>query len=302
MAILQLFQAARSTGLDIISAFFSLMGQEILFLCALGVIYWCISKKTAYKLFFAYITASCICNIACAAIHMPMPWMSDASLNTIGLVQTFASGYAFPSNGILNITLLASMLFLNRRKFLIRIGCIASVILTVFAYLYLCITTPWGAVCALLIGAAASAVFSTFIDSMLFDRSRFRIYAGIQLIPVFVLICVTLSFYFYDLLEPAPMMEIINRTGIYIGLLISWYIETSRINFTVRTNRLWKQVVKASCGIFTILAVYLMLTVLFKIIPGFLFGDMVRGLVTVICGFGVFPLLIRIFFAARYSH
>jgi len=301
MSLLYILAGARSAFLNIVSVLFSLTGEEIFFLCALGVLFWCFSKRSAYKLFFAYISASSVLNIINAAVHMPPPWVRFHSYQSLGIIEEHFVGYTFPLNSIFNATVLALGIFISFRRLRVKALCVLLLALNVFSALYLGLCTVWSAALSVAIGAAAVLLFNIFIEGTLFDESRYRIYAGVMLIPVFVLICAALSLYFNDVISLDAMSGMINRTGIYIVLLGSWYVESLFIRFTIRCDRMWKQFVKALCGVSAMLILYFSLTLLFMLVPGFRFGGLIRNLITASAGFGAYPLIIRRFFAARYS-
>lgn len=301
MALLYTLEGIRHPILNIIALFFSLPGEKIIFMCALGVIFWCVSKKTAYKLFFAFITASSVLNIIVAAVHAPLPWISDPAYTTLDIVRSNVHGYIFPSNGIFNVVCITAGIYTNFKHFLVRFLSVLTVMLTVFSYIYLGMCTIWGAVAAIVIGAMAVIAFNIFIDGTLFDPSQYRIFAFLQLIPVFVLVIVTLSLYFNDVITLEGTGGIINHIGIYLGLLGAWYFEENFIHFRVRCDRLWKQVVKAACGLAVLLILYIGLTLLFSLIPGYVFGGFFVCLITSTVGFGIYPILIRRFFQPVYG-
>ena len=301
MTLLNILAGIRLPILNIITLTFSLLGEEIVFMCALGVLFWCFGKKTAYKLFFTYISASSILNIVNASVHEPLPWVSDPHYETLDIVRNNITGYTFPSNGIFNITCISAGIFTRFRQLLTRALSVLVVILTVFSYLYLGMCSLWGAIAAILCGAIFVIVFNAFIDGTLFDRSQYLLYAFIQLIPVFVMICVTMSLYFNEVIDLAGMSGIINRTGIYIGMLAGWYYEASSVNFSTKCDRMWKQFVKAGIGVAAMLILYIGFTLLFSLIPAFAFGRFFSGLFSALAGFGAYPILIKKVFQPTYS-
>lgn len=300
MALLYFFENIRTPILNIAAIIFSLLGEEIVFLCALGVIFWCFSKKTARKLFFAYITASSVLNIINLSVHDPLPWVRDPGFSTLNIVRDNVYGYTFPSNGIFNTVFLSAGIFTNFKEIIAKLSAVLAVVLAVISYFYLGMCTIWGAVAAILIAAFAVIVFNAFIDGMLFDRAQYMMYGLIQMIPVFILVIVSLSLYFNEVTDIAATSRTINRCGIYLGLLVAWYVEDRYIGFSTRCDRLWKQLVKACIGVSIMLILYIGLTLLFSLIPGFHFGGFLRNLITTAAGFGAFPILIRRFFQPVY--
>ena len=139
------------------------------------------------------------------------------------------------------------------------------------------------------------------IDNIRFDPSRNHIYAAVLCIPTLLMLGITLSLYGYGTVDLENLAAAVNASGIYLGLVIAGFIDQSFVDFSVRCDYSWQQILKALIGVFIILAVRGGISMLLNLLfPHFLFGNFFCNLMSVLLAFGLYPMLISRYFAARY--
>lgn len=301
MSLIETLQIARTPILTVIAGFFSLAGNEIVFLCALGIIFWCMNKNVAYRIGFAYIIAGPVFFMVRGFAHVPRPWIRKATLSPVQIASLGAEGYSMPSAHTFNAAALGARFVTNSRILIAKASAVLLVILTAFSRIYLGLNT-WLDVLISVVIVTAATIFSDYlIDNIRFDQSRNHIYAALLLIPTLLMMGITLSMYGYGTVDLENLAAAVNASGIYMGLIFAGFIDQSFIDFSVRCDYSWQQVLKALIGVFIILVVRGGISLLLKaLFPHFLFGNFFCNLVSVLLAFGLYPMLINRYFTARY--
>ena len=301
MSLLHILAGIRTPVLDYIALFFSSLGGEIIFLCAISVIFWCFSKTAAYKLMFSYVIfapVTCIINLI---LRVPYPWAQDSSLTPLGLFSTRLTGYSMPSLGLFTIILLCIGILVNNSNVIVKISCIAVSVISTFSYLYLGLCNALSALISIAIAVAAAILFTVFVNSMQFDISRYHVYLMISSIPMLVMVCMAVSLYLNGVITLNALSVNISLAGMLVGLLFSWYFESNFINFNIRCTRAYKQFLKALIGTGSTVITYAALSIAFSFIPGFWASAFICNLITSVGSFGAYPLFIQSIFASNYN-
>lgn len=245
---------------------------EVFFLCMAGLVFWCISKRAGVKIIFSFIIGGSV----------------------ISIIQA-VTGFSLPSYQVFVIALLGASLFINFSRGWLRFLCILIPVLAAGGLVFTGYTTIIAAGISVVAAVITSLGVTTYIDGTIFDRRQNLIYAAVMLIPVFVSVLVTLPLYFNDKLGLAFMSALINRSGLFTGLIVSWYIESTHINFSVKCENSGKQFLKFLLGCVTVCIFYYGLRAVSGLASGFWFGKFIVYLLTAAAGFAAFPVFIKHF-------
>lgn len=236
-----------------------------------------------------------------AAVHNPYPFVLDAGISTLGFLRSSLTGYAFPSTGLFTIACLCAGIFLNNMFWRVKAACAAFFIVAAFSYLYLGLCTPWSLALSVGIAIAAAIGAKIVVNEFNFDITHYRFLITITAVPLFIFVCVILSLYFNDLITLASLSSYLGFIGIYIGIVVSFFIEAGFIKMNFHCDHSYQQVVKCAIGAGATLTVYVGLKLLASLIPGFIFTDMIINLIISLGAFAFYPVIIQKYFSANYN-
>lgn len=349
----------RTPFLTVINRAVTICAEEYVILVLLCVLFWCVSKKTAYKMGFAYMASATTVQGLKVICRIERPWILDPGFKAVKSAVPAATGYSFPSGHtcaatsmygaiafllkkvwkqILLFALIGGVMF--SRMYLgvhtpadVLEGFSISIVLTaaicVFASkdqmnkstrvvffvilalatvltAYVCIFTPkaemsqdnrisivvvYGIV---LILAIAAYLFGNKIELTKKNKLIIAIVYAIYAIAALIL-CIVLEN--KGTIETKYAVDCAKTSGSTIGFVIGWYIETTYINFSVKTKKWWHQVLKVVIGAAVIMGLRLgikgIATALFTEEP--IAMAALRYFLMVIFGIGIYPIFIKKF-------
>ena len=162
MGFLRLLEGIR---LPAFSAFFSVVtyfGDEIAFMLAAFILFWCVDKRTGYYAFLAGLFGTIANQFLKIACRIPRPWVLDPDFTIVESARAAATGYSFPSGHTQNaVSTFGAAAVMTKRRW-VRRTCIALVVLVPFSRMYLGVHTPLDVGVAFLMAAALLAAVCFF--------------------------------------------------------------------------------------------------------------------------------------------
>ena len=301
MALFYILEGIKSPVLNYIALGFATLGSELIFLCAISLIFWCFSKTAAYKLLFTYVIFGSVINIANLIARIPYPWISQENISVMHVLSENLHGYSVPSIGLFTILLLCIGILVNNHNPLIKTVCVIISCVSTFSYLYLGLCSIASAGVTAFLAVLAVVLFTKFIDSMHFDASRYHVYMVISAIPALVLMCLCVSMYLNGIITITCMAVYLKMVGFSVGLLISWFFECNFVRANISVNRGYKQVIKALIGTSSTVITWIGLYVGFSFIPDFWPAAFICNLLTSVGSFAAYPIFIKFMFSANYN-
>jgi len=299
MALLYILQGIRSPITDYLALAFMCFGSELFFLCVSSVIFWCFSKKAAYKLVFTFAFFGPLIILANIIAQVPFPWISQTGLSTLPQIAAAADGFSFPSIGIFTASVLCAVIFINNHNISVKISCAAVAMLTIAAYLYLGLCSTWSAAVSLVLAAVFSLLFTKFADGMLFDIRQYPIYLLISSIPTFILLVVSVFIYLNGLISLKVFSTSLRLTGMSAALLFSWFFESNFVRFSIRCSRSG-QLLKAVIGSASTIITWPVLYFVLNLIPDFWPAGFICNVIVTVGAFSIYPFFIRGVFSSAY--
>ncbi|MBQ6095804.1 MAG: phosphatase PAP2 family protein [Lachnospiraceae bacterium] len=299
MEFLRVLEGIRTPLLDWVFLFFTLGGEEIMLLGLICILYWCVNKKLAYRMTFAYLPSALAINIIKLSCRIERPWVRDPSFTAVERAKKSAAGYSFPSGHTQNSTALFGTLAYTRKKLLPRILFLLIIPLVMLSRMYLGVHTPADVFASL----AISSVI-VFGINVLADRVEFTHKMRLILACVFVLLAIGTAIYTYVLYASGMIVykdaaDSFKGCGGGLAFAICWVLETRFVNFDVKCDKLWKQVLKVVIG----MGVLLLLKEGLKFTFNSLFGqnfinEIVRYFLLLTWAMLGMPMIIKKFFAS----
>lgn len=258
MDLLYTLEGMRTPFLD---QFFSLIthfGSETLFLAIALIVFWCVSKKNGYYLMTVGFFGTILNQFLKLLCRIPRPWIKDPNFTIVESARAGADGYSFPSGHTANAVSVLGCPVRFSKNWIVRIACIALILLTGFSRMYLGVHTPMDVGVSLAIGAVlVFAIYPLFEKS---EEKPGRMYAAMA-----VLALCSLAYVLYvECTEwPADVdahnLESGMKNGYLIlgaslGMLVSCFLEKKYINFDVQA-KWWQQILKVVLGLGLIMGI-----------------------------------------------
>ena len=297
MEFLRLLEEIRTPLFNAIFQFFTLFGEETLFMVFAMVFFWCVDKKSGYFLLYVSFLGATINQFLKLVFCVPRPWVLDKNFTIVESARDAATGYSFPSGH----TQSAAGLFLGiariRKEVWIRIVCVAVTLLVAFSRMYLGVHTPADVLVSL--GVALLLVFGAYpLFQLAWKNGKwFILLLGLLLVTGVALLM-------YVEFVPLPANAILEFSadgaktaytmfGTSLGLMFVLWIEQKYIKFSVKAVW-WAQILKAAIGLGLVIAVRLLLKEpLLALCNGHNVAHTIRYFLMVALGGAVWPLTFK---------
>ena len=97
MEVLYWLESIRNPILDTLMLIFTEFGNEVLFIAAGMIMFWCIDKKQGYFILLAGFFGVYINQFLKITCRIPRPWVLDPEFTIVEAAREAATGYSFPS-------------------------------------------------------------------------------------------------------------------------------------------------------------------------------------------------------------
>ena len=301
MGFLRLLEGIR---LPAFSAFFSVVtyfGDEIAFMLAAFILFWCVDKRTGYYAFLAGLFGTIANQFLKIACRIPRPWGRDPSFTIVESARSGAGGYSFPSGHTQNAVGTLGGIARWHKNRALSIVCIVLAALTAFSRMYLGVHTPLDVGVAFLMAAALlAALYPAFRTEHAMHKAMPWLLAGaLAFAGVFLGHVTGLRADFAPGSEDASNLghavkNAWTLTGAVLALLPVYFIEKKYVRFEVRA--VWyAQVLKVVLGLGLVVAVKTLLKApLHAVLPAGP-ADAVRYFLLVMLAGCVWPMTFRYF-------
>ena len=258
MSVLYWLESIRNPVLDAVMQFFTLFGEELMFMILALLVFWCVSKEEGYYLLFVGFFGTIVNQFLKLLCRIPRPWVRDPDFTIVESARAGATGYSFPSGHTQNaVGTLGGIARWQKRTWL-RVACIALLLLTAFSRMYLGVHTPMDVGVSFVI--AGILVFVLYPVVRYAARSPKRMYVLLA-----VMTAVSLAFVLYANLtqfptdiDPENLYEgrknSFSLFGALLGFCVGYGIEVRYIRFETKAAW-WVQVLKVVLGLLVLLAV-----------------------------------------------
>ena len=294
MEFLYILEKNRMPVLNELMLAITYLGDEIVFLAAALVLFWCINKRYAYYVLSVGFLGTISNQFLKLWFRVPRPWVLDEGFTILEQAREGASGYSFPSGHTQSsVGLFGAIAYITKNK-LVRLLCIAAVILVPFSRMYIGVHTP-----ADVSVAAAMAVLLIFLLRPVIlgnNNKLFHIFLGIMLVAAIAFLCFV-EFYSFPLDIDLHNMEsglknAYTMLGCILGLIVVYCVDEKWLHFPTEAVW-WVQIIKVVLGFSFVLLVKNGLRAPLDAAFGALIGRGVRYFMIVIVAGILWPLSFR---------
>lgn len=295
MAFLEFLEGIRIPFVTDIMSAITYLGDEIAFLVAALVIFWCVDKKRGYLLlsvgFFGTITSQFMKLV----FRIPRPWILREGIAVEGALEG-AGGYSFPSGHSQSSVGTFGSIAITTKRRVIRIICIAIAVLVPFSRMYLGVHTP----ADVLVGSGLAVVFLLALKPLIMGHNGKYIPAVLG-----TMIVLAIAYLFYVECYPFPVdidqHNMLSATknaytilGALLGFLVVYIVDMKWTHFSEKAVW-WAQILKAVLGLAVVLAVKEGLSTPLASLLGEYPGRLVRYFLISVIGGAGWPLTFRWF-------
>ena len=300
MEFLYWLESIRNPVLDTLMLIFTEFGNELLFIVAGLLMFWCVDKKQGYFVLLTGFFGVYINQFLKIACRIPRPWVLDPNFTIVEAAREAASGYSFPSGHTQTAVGCYGALAVCRKEKWVRIVGIVMCLLIPFTRMYLGVHTPWDVGVSIVI--ALTLIFILWPLFCEFGHRRSLMYPLMGVLSVFaVAFLLFVSLYnFPSDIDAANYESAVKNAykflGCTLGMWVIYEVDDRFIKIDTKTAKWWAQVIKLAVGFGLLLVVMEgskpLLSLIFK---GNYIAYAVRYFCTVLFAGAVWPLTFKWF-------
>ncbi len=301
MTVLYWLEDLRTPVLDVIMQFFTLFGEELLFMVLALAVFWCVDKREGYYLLFVGFFGTILNQFLKLLCRIPRPWVKDPNFTIVESARGSATGYSFPSGHTQNVVgTLGGIARWNKRAWL-RAVCIFTLAMTALSRMYLGVHTPLDVGVSFGIAALLVFVFYPIVRWACDEPKRMYLLLGIMLLVALAFVLYANLATFPADIDPENLREgrknSYSLLGALLGFAVGYPIERKYIRFEEKAVR-WAQLLKLALGLAVLLVCKEGLKLLFNAVGFTWLGtNAIRYFVVVVVAAAVWPLTFRRFAA-----
>ena len=300
MEFLYWLESIRNPVLDTLMLIFTEFGNELLFIVAGLLMFWCIDKKQGYFVLLTGFFGVYINQFLKIACRIPRPWVLDPNFTIVEAAREAATGYSFPSGHTQTaVGCYAALAVCRREKWVKAVGIIMALLIP-FTRMYLGVHTPWDVAVSVIV--ALALIFILWPLFYEYGHQRKLMYPLMGVLTV-----MGVAFLLYVLLYPFPSdIDLTNYEGAVknaykflgcaLGMWVIYEVDSRFIRFETKTATWWAQIIKLAVGFGLLLVVMEgskpLLNLIFK---GNFIAYTVRYFLTVLFAGCVWPLTFKWF-------
>jgi len=299
MDLLWWFYDLRTPFLDTLFSWVTRFGEEMSLIAIFCLVFWCLNKKMAYVIGYAFFLSGLIVQGMKTIFRVPRPWVYDPTFQPVGGSIYASTGYAFPSGHTqTGVALLGSVGACVKTKWF-RYTLYFLGFLVGFSRLYLGVHYIEDVLASFAITIAVIIFAKVLLGKK--EKTSKQLLMGLSVLMILVAaaaIGYAIYLYHNNITTPAQLRDSTRVAGAAIGFAIGMYIEQTYINFSPGTKTILGQVVKMILGVVGLVAVQEG----FRLIGTGLVMDSIRYFLVVMWAVVVYPLIIKKFFEKKPVH
>ena len=259
MEILYWFESIRTPVLDTLMLLFTEFGNELLFIAAGLIMFWCIDKKQGYFILLTGFFGVYINQFLKITCRIPRPWVQDPGFTIVEAAREAAGGYSFPSGHTQTAVGCYGALAVCRKETWVRIVSVSLALLIPVTRMYLGVHTPLDVGVSMAIAIALIAILWPLFQK--FGTERRLMYPLMGLLTAMgigFMLYVTLFRFPADVDKDNLSHAVENAykfLGCALGMWVIYEVDGRFIRFETKTAKWWAQIPKLLIGLAIVLGV-----------------------------------------------
>lgn len=291
MDFLRLLEGVRIPVLNEFMLAVTYLGDEIAFLVAALIIFWCVDKRKGYYILAVGFLGTLANQFMKLWFRVPRPWVLDEKFTILEQAREGAGGYSFPSGHTQSsVGTFGGIAAVTKNK-AVKILCLIVAVLVPFSRMYIGVHTPLD----VLVAAAMAVVLIIVLRSLVlgYDGKYIPLILGIMTASAVAYLCFV---EFYPFPVNIDEHNLVSGTknaytllGALLGFLVVYFVDEKWMKFPVKAVW-WAQVLKILIGLVLVLAVKEGFSSPLKMLLGEYPGRMLRYFLIVIVAGIIWPL------------
>lgn len=294
--IIKAFRDISSPSLDIIFRCLTFMGEQVILILLISIVYFLMDKKEGQKIGFALVTTLLFNNSLKGIIKYERPFVYSNEYEPAEIAIEAATGYSFPSGHTQNAATLYSSLSLSFKKKWLTITCISLIAIVGFSRIYLGVHFPKDVLFGALFGIACT-LLTRYI------HNKFCDYFKKEMLTYIVTLIIFIPFLFIFWTNDYDQLILVRDFYIAFAFALGFFsavlFEKKFLDFEKSIN-FKTNVLRFIGAIISLLVFYVGLKLLFKL-PIFpqegnvykIFFDCIRYFLVSFVSLGVYPVLFK---------
>lgn len=231
--LIRFLQRASNGFSDFMNLAVTQFGTELAFMAVAVVLYWCIDKRFAYRMFNVYILNVAVNNFIKLGCKRPRPF--DAYPEKVKSIGAKETTYSFPSGHTQSIATVSTMLTVKygRERRYIPIVCACITVLVMFSRMYLGQHYLSDVFCGLTAGVFLAIAFNALL-SLMGEKEEWFVIPNVVLSVVIISVLAGTG----SLNEPSGA-DILKGVGAFLAFGIGYFIEKRYVKYDVKSTRVW---------------------------------------------------------------
>lgn len=219
--------------LDFIFIAVTVLGEQLIAVAALTIVYWLIDKESGEYMCFSLLASLNINGLVKNICKFPRP-IGQPGIRSLR-VET-ATGYSFPSGHTqTSATLFTSLAWILRRRW-VTVAALAATALVAFSRMYLGVHWPKDVLAGFVLGGAVSLAIYAFFSAV-GEQKREWLYLGMAVAFA------PLVWFWHD-------TDFVKAYGMLLGFAIAMPLEHRYVKFTMkRVGRLRSKLLREAVGL-----------------------------------------------------
>lgn len=291
MDFLRVLEGIRIPGLNEFMLAITYFGDEIAFLVAALIVFWCVDKRKGYYILSVGMFGTLANQFMKLWFRIPRPWVLDEKFTILEQAREGAGGYSFPSGHAQSSVGTFGGIAATTKNKAVRTVCILITILVPFSRMYIGVHTPMD----VLVGAAMAVALIFALRPLVLGNDG-------KYIPTVLVVMTVSAIAYLCFVEFYPFPADVDAHNLYsgrknaytllgalLGFLIVYIVDEKWMHFPVKAVW-WAQILKVVIGLVLVLAVKEGLSSPLKAFLGEFPGRAVRYFLIVIVAGVVWPL------------
>lgn len=294
--IIKTLRDISSPSLDIIFRCLTFMGEQVILILLIAIVYFLMDKKEGQKIGFALVSTLLLNNSLKGVIKYERPFVYSSDYKPADIAIESATGYSFPSGHTQNATTLYTSLALTFKKQWLTITCISLIIIVGFSRIYLGVHFPKDVVFGVIFGVGC-----TLLTRFLYNKYATSLKNELIIYGSTLLIFIPFLFVFWtkDYNKLLLVRDFYIAFAFALGFFLAIIFEKKLLDFE-KSNNFKTNVYRFIGAIISLLIFYIGLKLLFKL-PFFpqegnvfkVIFDCIRYFLVSFVSLGVYPVLFK---------